>query len=100
MRHPMKNPCTLVLALLASVTLPTFAAAQTYQPGQQCQPAVADASRYHRCRIVIVRGNEVCRCAMGSQALRRPSDVMATGSVARTPGGALAPTTLQGPAAR
>ncbi|SCY83658.1 hypothetical protein SAMN02927923_02525 [Microvirga guangxiensis] len=59
--------------------------AQVVRPGQQCQPAVADASMYGDCRLRIVRGEEVCRCAILPQALRSQNpqdrDNLATGSI-------------------
>ena len=67
-------------ALLFSVSTPSYA--QAIQPGQQCVPAVADASLYRNCRLHTVRGQEVCRCAIAPQALRRLNrDVTATGSL-------------------
>ena len=48
----------------------TSSYAQAVRPGQQCMPAVANASMYGNCRIRIVRGQEFCRCAILPQALR------------------------------
>ncbi len=67
----------------------------------QCVPDVADASMYRNCRLRIVRGQEMCRCAVLPQALRRATpgidrDVVSTGSTGaahpRGVGFGLAPT--------
>ncbi len=49
----------------------TSSDAQSIRTGQQCVPAVADASLYHNCRLRIVQGQETCRCAIRPQAQRR-----------------------------
>src|SRR4051812_18930856 len=74
-----------VALFLGSTTL-SFA-----KPGssvQQCVPAVANASMYGNCRLHIVKGDEVCRCAILPLALRRVSPpldqaVSATGAIER-----------------
>ncbi len=38
--------------------------------GEQCVPAVANPEMYRNCRLVIVRGNETCRCQILPQARR------------------------------
>jgi hypothetical protein len=48
--------------------------AQVIRTGQQCVPAVANPSMYHNCRLQIVQGTEVCRCAIAPQALRERMD--------------------------
>jgi len=55
---------TLFLASSAS------SQAQAVRSGQQCQPAVANASMYGNCRLRIVQGQEVCRCAILPRAQR------------------------------
>lgn len=83
----MKRSCALALSA-ATLFLATSAAsyAQAIRPGQQCQPAVANPSMYGNCRLHVVRGQEVCRCAVRPQALRRigPEDRsnLNTGSLA------------------
>jgi hypothetical protein len=52
------------------------------------QQAVRDPSMYHNCRLRIVQGQEVCRCAILPQALRKTNrmtdrDDMSTGSLSR-----------------
>ena len=83
----MKHSRALALsgaALFVALATPSYA--QPAMPGQQCQPAVADPSMYGNCRLRIVQGNEVCRCAILPRSLRptarisgRDSDV--TGSL-------------------
>jgi hypothetical protein len=79
----MKRSHALALssaALLLALSAPSYA--QVVRSGQQCVPAVADPSLYCNCRLHIVRGEEVCRCAILPQALRRLNqDVTATGSL-------------------
>src|SRR4028118_2076225 len=86
-------------ALLLALSTPSYA--QVVRPGQQCIPAVADPSLYRNCRLhmvrgqeagrgaaalqlapPMVRGQEVCRCAVAPQALRKMNpNVTATGSL-------------------
>src|ERR687898_77473 len=81
----MKRSHALALssaALLLALSIPSYA--QVVRSGQQCVPAVADPSLYGNCRLHIVRGQEVCRCAVAPQALRNLNrDVTATGSLRR-----------------
>src|SRR4051812_26801607 len=68
----MKRSHVLALsgaALLAFLSSPSIA--QTISSGMQCVPDVANASMYHNCRLRVVAGQEVCRCAIRPQALRR-----------------------------
>lgn len=76
-------------ALLALLSSPSFA--QAMRSGMQCVPDVANASMYQNCRLRLVAGQEVCRCAIRPQAFRRSDqvrnqdqDVLATGSVHRS----------------
>jgi hypothetical protein len=84
----MKRSHALALSSVAFLlSLSTSSYAQAIRPGQQCEPAVADPSMYHNCRLRIVRGQEVCRCAVLPQALRRLNrDVTSTGSITPIPG--------------
>src|SRR5918993_5617494 len=73
-------------AVFLSLSIPSYA--QALRPGQQCQPAVANASMYGNCRLALVRGQEVCRCAVRPRALgqlnrgdRGDRGDMTTGSV-------------------
>src|SRR3712207_3191568 len=79
----MKRSHALALSsavLLLALATPSYA--QAIRPGQQCVPAVADASLYRNCRLHRVRGQEVCRCAIAPQVLHRLNrDVTATGSL-------------------
>src|SRR5215203_4874401 len=64
----------------------TSSFAQAVRPVQQCVPAVANASMYGNCRLRIVKGEEMCRCAVLPQAQRRVDprldrDVTVTGSI-------------------
>ena len=71
----MKRSHALALsgaALFLAVGSP--ASAQILGPGPQCIPAVANPSMYGNCRLQIVQGQEVCRCAIRPQALRRMDD--------------------------
>lgn len=76
---------SVALFLASSVS----ASSQTIRTGQQCVPAVSNPSMYHNCRLRIVRGNEVCRCAILPQAQRQVNrmdrqndrDVIGTGSL-------------------
>jgi len=90
----MKRSHALALsgaALLLAVGSP--ASAQILGSGPQCIPAVANPSMYHNCRLHIVQGQEVCRCAIRPQALRRMDDRTSersqtdavTGSISRNP---------------
>ncbi len=82
----MKRSYALALSA-ATLFLATSAVshAQVLRSGQQCQPAVANPSMYGNCHLRIVRGKEVCRCAILPQALRRsgPGDRfdLTTGSI-------------------
>jgi len=76
-------------ALLALFSSPSLA--QTTRSGMQCVPDVVNASMYQNCRLRIVAGQEVCRCAIRPQALQRSDqirnqdqDALATGSVDRS----------------
>src|SRR5918998_270434 len=79
----MKRSHALALssaALLLALSTPSYA--QAVRSGQQCVPAVADASLYRNCRLHIIRGQEVCRCAVIPQALRRLNqNITTTGSL-------------------
>lgn len=87
----MKRSHALVLsgaAFFSVFSSPSFA--QTIGSGMQCVPDVANASMYHNCHLRIVAGEEVCRCAIRPQALRRTDhirdqdqDDIATGSINR-----------------
>lgn len=81
----MKRSHALALSSAALLlALSTSSYAQVTRPGQQCVPAVADASLYRDCRLHIVHGREVCRCAVAPQVLDRLNrDVTATGSLRR-----------------
>src|SRR3712207_1756152 len=90
----MKRSHALALsgaALFLAVGSP--ASAQSFGPGPQCIPAVANPSIYHNCRLQIVQGQELCRCAIRPQALRRMDDRTSernqtdavTGSIGRNP---------------
>lgn len=89
----MKRSHALALssaALFLAISAPSYA--QTFRAGQQCVPAVADASVYQNCRLHIVQGQEVCRCAIRPQALRRidrqraqDADEAVTGSIGSRP---------------
>ena len=77
-------------ALFLAISTPSYA--QNFRAGQQCVPAVADASVYQNCRLSIVQGQEVCRCAIRPQALRRidrqraqDADEAVTGSIGSRP---------------
>jgi hypothetical protein len=94
----MKRSHALALSGVALfLTSATSSYAQAVRPGQQCEPAVANASSmYGNCRLRIVQGAEVCRCAILPQALRRMNqtsdrDSAVTGSI-----GAVTPA-LSGP---
>ena len=81
----MKRSHALALSAM-TLFLATSASVQAQMPrsGQQCQPAVANASMYGNCRLRIVQGQEVCRCAIRPQARRAVNqDVRAetTGSI-------------------
>ena len=68
----MKRSHALALSGIAVfLALSNSSHAQAVRPGQQCQPAVANASMYGNCRLRIVRGQEACRCAILPQALRQ-----------------------------
>lgn len=68
----MKRSCTLALSAAALLLATSPASyAQTIRSGQQCRPAVANPQMYGNCHLRIVRGAEVCRCAILPQALRR-----------------------------
>jgi hypothetical protein len=86
----------LALFLASSAT----SHAQAIRPSQQCQPAVANASMYGNCRLHIVRGAEVCRCAILPQALRRLSredrDAVATGAIGTRAAQGVSPAGLSG----
>jgi len=61
----------IALAGLAALLLSsTSSSAQTMLQGEQCTPAVANPEMYHNCQIRIVRGNEVCRCAIAPRSIR------------------------------
>jgi hypothetical protein len=67
----MKRSHALALSGVALFLVSSTAAlAQAVRPGQQCVPAVANASMYGNWHLRIVRGQEVCRCAILPQALR------------------------------
>jgi hypothetical protein len=73
-------------ALFLTIASPSHA--QSLKAGQQCVPAVANSSMYQNCRLRVVQGQEVCRCAIRPQALRRIDrqsapgfDDTATGSI-------------------
>lgn len=77
-------------ALLAVLSSPSLA--QSLRSGMQCVPDVPNVSMYHNCRLQIVAGGEVCRCAIRPQALRRmdrirnqDQDNVVTGSINRSP---------------
>jgi len=77
-------------ALLAVLSSPS--SAQSLRSGMQCVPDVPNVSMYHNCRLQIVAGGEVCRCAIRPQALRRTDrirnqdqDDAVTGSINRSP---------------
>ena len=71
----MKPSHALALSGLAVFLMsPSDASAQVIRAGQQCVPAVTNPAIYHNCRLQIVRGNEVCRCAISPQALRQRWD--------------------------
>src|SRR5215208_4546518 len=82
----MKRSHALALSAM-TLFLATSASAQAQMPrsGQQCQPAVANASMYGNCRLRIVQGQEVCRCAILPQARRAIRDVTTTGSISGSP---------------
>ena len=86
----MKRSHALALSAM-TLFLATSASVQAQMPrsGQQCQPAVANASMYGNCRLRIVRGEEVCRCAILPRALRNVNR-MDDGRVSST--GAISPT--------
>ena len=82
----MKRSHIFALSGIALFLLSTASPhAQGARADQQCQPDVADASIYGNCRLRIVRGQEVCRCAILPQAQPRHFDAQpgVTGSVAR-----------------
>ncbi len=90
----MKRSHALALsgaALFLALATPSYA--QSFRSGQQCVPAVVDVSMYQNCRLHLVQGQEVCRCAVRPQALRRMdrlrgedrSDAV-TGSISARPG--------------
>jgi hypothetical protein len=82
----MKRLHTLALSGLALFLASSTASfAQAVRPGQQCVPAVADASMYGNCRLRIVQGQEVCRCAILPLARRTIRDVTITGSISGSP---------------
>jgi hypothetical protein len=82
----MKRLHTLALSGLALLLVSSTASfAQTARPGQQCVPAVANASMYGNCRLRIVQGQEVCRCAILPLARRTIRDVTITGSISGSP---------------
>src|SRR4028118_232041 len=60
---------SLAVLLLAS----TSSQAQTARAGQQCVPAVGNPQDYGNCRLRIVAGDEICRCAITPQARRTGS---------------------------
>src|SRR4051812_15297769 len=76
-------------ALLIALSAP--ASAQSLRSAQQCEPAVANPSLYGNCRLRIVHGNEVCRCAILPRSIRPTArvsdpDAAVTGSIgAMTP---------------
>jgi hypothetical protein len=62
------------LALSSAALFLAFSApssAQSIAPGRQCVPALADTSMYHNCRLHMVQGQAVCRCAIRPQAMHR-----------------------------
>jgi hypothetical protein len=68
----MKRSYALALSSAALfLTFGTSSDAQNIRTGQQCVPAVADASMYHNCRLRILQGQETCRCAIRPQAQRQ-----------------------------
>lgn len=76
-----------LLAVLSSPVL-----AQSLRSGIQCVPDVPNVSMYHNCRLQVVAGEEVCRCAIRPQALRpmdrirnQDQDNVVTGSINRAP---------------
>jgi len=82
----MKRSCALALSAVSMfLTTSAVSYAQTLRSGQQCQPAVANPQMYGNCHLRIVRGAEVCRCAILPQALRRSGyedrGNIATGSI-------------------
>src|SRR4051794_19672875 len=82
----MKQSHAVFLAGLAALlSTSSVAVAQVGRSGEQCRPAVADPEMYGNCRTRLVRGNEVCRCAILPQAARRvnqlDNDRQVTGSV-------------------
>src|SRR5215208_6487503 len=46
----------------------TGSSAQPARASRQCEPAVADQSIYKNCRVHIVQGHQMCRCAVVSGA--------------------------------
>src|ERR671920_2134624 len=87
----MKRSYALALSSAALfLILGTPSDAQGIRIGQQCVPAVADASMYRNCRLHIVQGQETCRCALRPQALRRTDRIgdqndTVTGSIGNRP---------------
>jgi hypothetical protein len=82
----MKRLHTLALSGLALFLVSSTASfAQAVRPGQQCVPAVANVSMYGNCRLRIVQGQEVCRCAILPLARRTIRDVTITGSISGSP---------------
>jgi hypothetical protein len=59
----------LALASLA-VLLVSSTSAFAQLRGAQCTPAVANPQMYQNCRIQIVDGDEVCRCAVAPRSIR------------------------------
>jgi hypothetical protein len=73
-------------ALFLTIASPSHA--QSLKAGQQCVPAVANSSMYQNCRLRVVQGQEVCRCAIRPQALRQrlqDEDGTVTGSIGSRP---------------
>src|SRR3712207_3059077 len=67
----MKRSHALALSAMTLFLASSAASqAQVVRSGQQCQPAVANASMYGNCRLRIVQGQEVCRCAILPRAQR------------------------------
>src|SRR5688572_13795896 len=67
----MKRSHALALSAMTLFLASSAASqAQAVRSGEQCQPAVANASMYGNCRLRIVQGQEVCRCAILPRAQR------------------------------
>jgi hypothetical protein len=59
----------IALAGLA-VLLVSSTAVSAQMRGAQCVPAVANPEMYRNCRVVIVRGDETCRCEIAPRSIR------------------------------